>query len=257
MISFAGAFLTAVSVPLSGTWYLIESGTGNTTSLVTGDADTIEVSQANDTNKDRGAVTYLDSTVSLTDVGDYIQFTGDYSGDVGNNVSWAIRIGFYDSNGNTVSSDFSSASDNWIGLFAASANRSTSGARSNNLYQPLNADMVLDLGDTSPNSEIGGNVTNISTGNRTITFRIEKTSATDLSLQLISGSVNHTDSLAIATAPSTSFDALSVSFKFGSSTKTLSAQFDNIEVTTVPEPASFAAVLGLFGLLVMLRRRRR
>lgn len=246
-------------VPLSGDWYLVDGAADNTLTATTADADTIAVSQpaVASGGRDRGAVTYLGSSVSLTDVGDFIQFSGDYSGDVGNNINYAIRIGFYNSNGSVVSSDFSSASDSWIGLWTASANRSSTGARSNNLYQPSNTDKVLDIGDTSPETEIGGFVTDITTGNRTITFRITKTSATELSLRLVSGGVDHTDTLLVSTAPTTTFDAFAVSWRIGSSTISRSAEFDNIAITTVPEPAVTTLLAALGAVLFLVWRRER
>ncbi len=258
---YVGLFSLAIAplaigqvVTTSGTWYLTDGGTDNAISATTADLDTIAISGPTSTN-DYGAVTALSSTVSLTNVGDFIQFSGDFSGDIGNNVNEAIRIGFYNSNGNSVSSNFSAASDNWIGFFAGSGNRSTTGATSNNFVQPLNTDKVLDMGDSSPNNDIGGTVNDISTGARTITFRIEKTSATDLSLRLISGNVDHTDTFAIASAPTTTFDFLAVSFKLTSGS---SAEFDNIQLSTVPEPSTFAILAGFAALgLVICRRRMR
>ena len=178
------------------------------------------------------------------------------AGDVGNNVNYAIRIGFYNSNSSPVNADFSTASNSWIGLFGASGNRNGSGAKSNNFYQASNGDNVLDAGDVTPDTAIGGTARDSSSGSRTITFRVEKTSATDLSLQLISGSVNHTDTLAIASAPTTSFDALAVSMNFGHSTHDREASFDNIAVTMVPEP-SMLSLVAIVGIATMMMRRRR
>ena len=45
-------------------------------------------------------------------------------------------------------------------------------------------------------------------------------------------------------------------FVFNGSNDDEDAYIDNINVATVPEPSQFAAVLGLTGLLLTLRRRR-
>ena len=136
LIASAGIALTSLAESatggLKGTWYLIDGAGEDTLTTSTADADTLALLQPSGSgNAHRGAVTYLGSVVSLTNVGDFIQFEGDYAGDVGNNVQYAIRIGFYNSNGSEVNGDFSTASDSWIGLFGASGIPNGSGARSN------------------------------------------------------------------------------------------------------------------------------
>ena len=247
--------LHAAPLALSGTWYAIDQSGVNSVNL-TGDADTISVQQpsgAGGTTR-RGGVTALSSEVSLDDVGDFIQFSGDYSGDIGNNVNYAIRIGFYNDNNSPVTADFSTASNGWSGLFTGLGNRSTNGAKSNNFYQPVNGDEVMDLNDSNPDTAIGGTASDISSGDRNVTFRIERTSETNLSLQLISGSVNHTDTLAVATAPTTTFDSLAVAFNLGNNTNSRSAEFDNIAVTAIPEPGTLALVGLALSTILMFRR---
>lgn len=163
---------TVLHAQTIGTWYSESTAGAGVTNV--SDSDTVTLTNTSGGSAAIGAVASLGQTFSLSNVGDFLQFSGDYSGQVGNNVNNSIRVGFYDSTGLTLDSDFDADMDSLVGFFGAVGTRSTTGARSSINFQPLNTKLVLDLTDSIPDDIIGSHVTPISTGNRTITYRVER-----------------------------------------------------------------------------------
>jgi hypothetical protein len=241
---------THLAAQTIGTWYA-ESNQGSGVGVVS-DSDTISLTNTSGTTARIGAVASLGQSFSFTDVGDYVEFTGDYSGSVGNNINYAIRIGFYDSTGLSIDSNFDDEMDDLIGFHGAMGNRSTTGARTGVFSQGLNADQVLALNQSTPGGILGSAVTPISTGSRTMTYRVERVVGDLLEFRFTDGvNVDITRTLAVGSAPTLNVDSIAVGFILSNNN---SATFDNISIA-IPEPGTLALVGIALGSLLVFRRR--
>jgi hypothetical protein len=237
-----------------GIWFSETSGSSANMTNVS-DSDTVILSNINDAGETlMGAVAGLSETVSLDEVGDFIQFAADFSGGIGNNKNYSIRIGFFDASSLMIDQDFDPGMDALVGNFGALGTRTTTGARTAIFNQPLNEEQVLGLNQATPGNMIGTFATDITTGDRAITYRVERIAGDELQFTLSDGgNINITRTQAVASASTVSFDSVAVgAFVL----KNNSATFDDIAITVVPEPATYALLLGLGTLgLVLLRRR--
>jgi hypothetical protein len=99
----------------------------------------------------------------------------------------------------------------------------------------------------------------ITTGVRTITYRIERSSDTDLTLTFSDGvNIDISRMLAVASASTLSLDTVAVSFAIGELLSPRSAQFSNMSITgaVIPEPSTYALLFAAAAALVLARRRR-
>lgn len=250
-----GAAQADAAVISTGTWFA-ESALDTGVTVSTG-SNTISLTNTGGSTANIGAVATLSDEVTLDDVGDFLQFTGVYSGAVGNNINYSIRVGFYDADGLVINADFDDDMNSLIGYFAGLGTRSTTGASTGILRQPLNtSSKVLALEQATPTSNgvtlLGSSVTPISTGNRTVTFRMERLDLNTLQFRLTDGvNVDITRTQAIDSAVTLDFDTLAIGFRLGNNS---AATFSDIAVTTIPEPASLA-LFGLGSLLIVWRKR--
>lgn len=258
-----GAQITLNPSTWTPSWYLIEANPdAPNATLTTGTYNQIGVSTVASHTSDRpGAVVRLPQAIALDEVGNYIQFVGNYSGLVGNNINFSIRVGFFDSTGVTVDSDFDPDTASLVGYFGGLATRSGSGANTNVFHQAAGTGLLMGINQGNVTgagiTAIGANVNPLTTGNRTVTYRIERSSDTLLTFTFSDGvNVNLERTLAVASASTLSLDTFAVSFALGSS---VSAQFSDMEITglVIPEPSTYALLFGASAIGLVVWRRRR
>ncbi|MCC5806144.1 MAG: right-handed parallel beta-helix repeat-containing protein [Opitutales bacterium] len=228
----AAAAAHGQTVLTHATWYA-ESSADTGVVLDPGE-NSIEVTNTSGSHARAGGVAALDLPVSLDSAGDYIEFVGEYSGSIGNNENYSIRVGFYNAEGLTIDADFHADMDSLVGHFGGVATRSTEGARSGILSHASGTSYVLglDAANASGNgvSLIGDWSTEISTGVRTITFRIERLAGDVLELSLDDGELLAlTRTQDVSEAPVVAYDTVAVGFALGDNA---SADFSDILVTT-------------------------
>ncbi len=242
---------------LDAGWFLrftnanLSLGTGADATIGTGDA---LVYTAN------GAVASLITGVMSTsatlgsNINDAVILTLDFhfTGGIANNTA-GFRLGLFNSNGTTTTADNSAAPDNDIGYFGTFGTGTTPGVgiyeQANTNTRPGNSLNTAGFTTVGTDATVGINDT---TSKHSAEFQIIRLSATDIGLRLYyDGSLvaSRNDSSISAT----SFDSVIINPGIAG----VSFNIDNVLVQTavIPEPSTFAMLLGGFGMLALLRRR--
>lgn len=187
----------------------------------------------------------LPQTISLANVGDFIQMTFDFTTEGDNRGNRVLRYGFFQG-----ASDDADA----VGYFLSGYNQANSPG--NDMNSRLNVDAVVGTNhfyatSTAPGTPNIGSDLLLDDERNQATFRVERISATEMRLSGVHGprdlgSFDHT----ITATSAIEIDEI----WFGIQNRSTNFTIDNLEVTYIPEPASLA-LLGLGGLLMLTRRR--
>lgn len=222
----------------------------------------------------RHALTYFtdSGTHSLTNVGDSLTVSFNIVFSQVGNASGGFRVGLFDSNGAvrpTANGNNSAFTDyNGYAFSMALATPTTSSSTNNNLsLQERNTSVsgALISGLT------GGAYTGIGSGGGptgqtlatattyTINYSVSRTTASSLTFafSLTGGTVTGFSNSFTDESPSTyEFDAFAI---LSTSSNGSSFSIDNVQVTAIPEPSTYAALAGFaaLGLCVWQRRRQR
>lgn len=184
----------------------------------------------------------LGQSISLASIGDFIQADFNFTTSGGNNANRTLRFGFYQSGPTDTES---------VGYLIAGANASDASGR--------NTVLAAETSTSANNfytSGLSGGTTTVVAGNTThaAQLRVERTSATQMT---ITGSwagttitpVTHT----VGANSATSIDEL----WFGIQNRGTTFVIDDLVITAIPEPSTYAALFGLVALALVARMRRR
>ncbi|MCC5838800.1 MAG: PEP-CTERM sorting domain-containing protein [Opitutales bacterium] len=222
---------------------------------------------------------------SLNTVGHSIQTQFTLSGITQNNSGYQIALGLFSGAAVTQNAD-TAVTDGWTGYFQSIGTRSSSGDVNGGVFrqgegsQPL---MARTLGWGSNDGAVDGAAGRLGSGIRpplnqnvsqTVTMTLTRISDTQLQLSTVyttprldatrtdtAGGIPFTWSAASGVGTMVSTYTLGdgvpttiSGFAFGTTTSNFTIQ--NLEVTAIPEPSTYAAILGLLGLAFVAWRRR-
>jgi len=216
--------------------------------------------------KNRGLVGVMNTTFTPTEIGHYISLTFDFQIRATQNNTTAtppatfttspsaslagLTFGFYSSNGTNHIADNGTESDNDKGFRASIATGPTAAT---NLYRETNSAAgglgVTDSGDSVDVTDLGATAVAINDfAKHTAELSLTLTSLGTYTLAM------KVDGATVATGTSATMDYNSFDEIVFSQGGGNNISFDNVVVTIIPEPAT--ALIGAFGLLTLLRRRR-
>lgn len=198
------------------------------------------------------------STVTLSNVGDYLEVSYTYARSATANANSAIRVGFFNDSTLPAADGFGTGYDDALGYMVGFAAGGNSNSR---LFEDTFTDNSL-LQD-SQNTATGELLLSTNAGLKapaantlsTIRFRVERTAtgATLTGGMTIAGGSETTFTVTDISSPYYTFNSIG----FGNANMNQMNYYDDIVVTQVPEPATIALFLGLGALgLVMWRGRR-
>jgi len=196
-------------------------------------------------------------------VGESLRLTFDYTAFASQPISVSnshFRIGLFDTSNTFTSNQAASSWSTTNEGYTMGIGAGTTGATSNFFYRTGNAGIVS---TTSPSTALGAadtlNVTNFALVPVNVEFTITRLSATEIQLagKFVQNSITTTFTTKNVTATGNYVDTFDTLFiGYGSSANGRGFTIDNVNLTVVPEPSSYALLLGGLGLLVLLRRRR-
>jgi hypothetical protein len=245
-------------------WYVISPASNSATLVVAddptlGSGNSLQLANENAGNSIRGIGKFAASPQTLvTNTGDKAILTVDFR--LSNNVASTngLRIGLANSNGSVMTADQNgNSSANGVNDFSYSLaiNTGSATAGSNFFTEDGTVPSILGGGDYTQITTAGTQISINDTAKRTLIFTLTKT-ATGVSLEAViknSAGATLTTLTATPTNAFTAFDEIA----FGNGTATTAGiNIDNVDLTTVPEPAALTTA-GLAGLLFLGRRRQR
>jgi len=179
----------------------------------------------------------LPSTVSLDNLGDFIQMDFQFSTTGGTNGNRVLRYGFFQSG---------TTDDEALGFFLAGQNAGSG----NSLLMADTSTSANPFYTTAGSAGTSGSITADAVYDAW--FRIERTSATELTLSGNHGGTSLSTTHTIGPSSATSFDEV----WFGIQNRTTTFRIDNL-VVTIPEPGATAFLAVGFGSAFLIRRLRR
>ena len=181
----------------------------------------------------------LGQSVSLGEVGDFIQANFDFTISGGNTGNRVARFGFFQSG---------ATDDASVGYFIAGSPQSASG---NNTILSVDSSTTANPFYTAGLS--GGTSTVVGSGTLAAQFRVERTSATQVTL---TGSwAGTTISPVVHTVGASSAVGIDELW-FGVQNRSSTFVIDNLSVTAIPEPGTLALMGIALGSLLLFRRRK-
>lgn len=257
--TFADGDRTTQNLPASAAHYF---GTTDSNGTVAVASNALQFSYAGTTNTLTQAVSYFSpggSPIALS-IGDTLTASFTLSGTNIANAADTLRIGLYNSGGNRVSADTSGIADaafNSYTGYGLWANMGT-GTNTTDLVRRTGTSSTLFAGGAHPNI-VGSTATlgYAADTTYTLTFEIEYTSASSVSLTFTDSkgySKTATDTVGLFT----SFDTFALFLSNGGAVTDYTV--DNIFISTtaaIPEPSTYAALIGagVLGLAAWRRRR--
>jgi len=206
-----------------------------------------------------GAISALSESVTLDDIGDFIEVTATVGGDSTNRNDY-YRFGFFDTSAGAITSNFDADMDSAIGLFGTAPYR-TSGSGNRGGFFNQGSGTASFLGAAGTDIP-GGGITEAlevqdTTGFGGIRLRLERVASGGILMELkfpwTNDATPYTHTIASANVPSYTFD--SVAFATDTNAGN-SVTFSNVTVSAVPEPSTFALLAGMGALGFILYRRR-
>jgi hypothetical protein len=185
----------------------------------------------------------LGQTISLTSVGDYIQATFDFATTGADNGNRVLRFGFYESGATDLAS---------VGYSLAGGNAGTGNS-------VLNVETSTSANNFYTNGGVFGGgtqtqTTRVSGDTYQALLRVERTSATEMT---VTGTWAGT-ALAANVHTITGSSAIDIDqLWFGVHNRSAEFLIDNLVVTAIPEPSTYAVLFGLAALALVARMRRR
>jgi hypothetical protein len=249
VLLFAGGTEGAI-VPISGPFYMDSSAASNVS--LTQSPGNFTASNSSGSAAQVGGFASLGETVTLDDVGDFIQFVGTSSGATNNNT-YALRVGFFNSQGNTIDSDRDADMASVLGVFGAAPFRTSGAGNQGAVYRQTAGSSFLGLAASSPGGLTGvtqlGSSVQQPNGHGEMTFRLEYLTGGDLQINFSStGGYAMSRSIAAADVPSYSFDSVALGFVLNNGS---SRSYSGVQITTIPEPGTLAllciSACALFG----------
>jgi hypothetical protein len=253
VLLFAGAAESAV-IPISGPFYLDSSAASGVS--LTQSPGNFTASNSSGSAAQVGGFASLGETVTLDDVGEYIQFVGTSSGATNNNT-YALRVGFFNSNGNTINSDRDADMASVLGVFGAAPYRTSGGGNQGAVYRQTAGSTFLGLAASSPGGLTGvtqlGSSVQQPNGHGEMTFRLEYLTGGDLQINFSStGGYNMSRTIAAVDVPTYSFDSVALGFVLNNG---VNRSYSDVQITAIPEPGTLALLCVTACALLVCRRR--
>ncbi len=206
-----------------------------------------------DMNANQQRVVASFSEFTLSNIGDSITFSGEIR--IPNPVGGGFRFGLFSSNGTPITGDNTSESDNDYGYQLNIGTPTLNAIGSSKISKDADDTELIGVSDTDLVTASAGFDDDYAYHSFSLT--IEMTGASELTISgSWDGSTNATTTMVTTdtSALITSFDEVMIAF---ADTVSRDHYVDNITVTAVPEPGTYALISGLFGLAFVVWSKRK
>lgn len=219
----------------------------------------------------RGVLFNLNQAVSLDSTGDFIELNFSVVSFASNNNNpWAFRFGIFDNDGTAATAnDQTSVTDDWLGFLSIYRTTNNQTNQTNNaIFQQgtgtgglAGTTVVGGLFGGDPGNIAGTGITKIGSNFNSdfradettfaAVFRIERTD-TGLDITTLQSDTGATVTRSILAANVATYEFNSIAFAHSGN-----FTVDDITVTAIPEPSTYALIFGFFSLGLLIWRRRK